>query len=251
MCDVARTGLPSTWRVTCVEGQCIDYCPPWDARGYWFSANGAVADFWGAVADMEQREPAHRRDYLLPTEAVRVCESACVSGENGSFVSFVGTGLCRCGATAKMLGANLTRQDFAVAHDLTTMCHGERARKEAVLLKGDTQPICCPYLGNTPPTPPGWSRGAMDGANIEGEYFSHLYMECGAFAECERAARKRGAEMAVFDKVNSMCYLARNLVDLGDRYLVTKDNGNRYFLDLRNKLATASTTNRTRGQAPV
>lgn len=243
MCDAARTGLPSTWRVTCAEGMCVDYCPPWDNRGYWFPADDAPPGFAAAVRHLRRR-PVDRRDPLSPLEAVLICEAACAgdghdTARQEGLGAFVGTGLCRCGAVAKMLGANLTRRDFAAAHEPTASCRDARARKEAVLAEGDTQPVCCPHLGRTPPLPDGWSRGVLRQAgqrvNVEGEYFSHVRLGCGAFAECEQVALRAEAEMAVLDGSNSMCYLARNLQQLDDAYPVTKDNGNRFYVDLRKK----------------
>ena len=96
--------------------------------------------------------------------------------------------------------------------------------------------------------PVGWTRMNTLGAfNVEGEYFDHVRMECGAFKECEKAAREGGAEVAVFDLFNRMCYLVRNTFDLGDMYTVTKDNYMRYAMDLRLKSARTfiARTNRT------
>ena len=29
ICNRGRTGVPSSWRTQCIEGKCVDYCPPW------------------------------------------------------------------------------------------------------------------------------------------------------------------------------------------------------------------------------
>jgi len=135
----------------------------------------------------------------------------------------------------KILDKNLSLPDFAMAHDMTEMCGLNKARNQAFLLENETQPICCPYVHQKSVMPKGWRRlfSMQLSNNLEGEYFDHIHIECGAFKECEAVARKKHAEMAVFDMFNSMCYLARNVVDLDDAYTVTKDNQFRYAMDLR------------------
>ncbi|KAL7548197.1 hypothetical protein ACHAWF_011497 [Thalassiosira exigua] len=225
MCSIGRTGLPSTWRVQCVNGSCVDYCPPWDDRGYWFPSGDspiATVEFWKALGLEE------RKEYLTAIDAVMICEMAC--GNYGE----AKTGLCRCGGTSKSFWANLTRDDFSTAHNLETMCAESNARKGAVLFENDTQPLCCPFLDRKADPPDGWQRlFTMGRSNLEGEYFAHVPMGCGTFVECEAAARHEKAEMAVFDIFNSMCCLARNVVDLGNYFTVTKDNTYRFILDLR------------------
>ena len=80
----------------------------------------------------------------------------------------------------------------------------------------------------------GWKRHfSIGSSNLEGEYFESVPMVCGALAECEAEARRKEAEMAVFDMLNSLCHLVRNVVDFDDFYTVTKDNQSRFFVDLR------------------
>ena len=74
----------------------------------------------------------------------------------------------------------------------------------------------------------------MGKSNLEGEYFEHIHLGCGAFEECKSVAQQKRAEMAVFDIFNNACYLARNVVDLGSSFFtVTKSNQDRFVLDLR------------------
>ena len=189
---------------------------------------------------VSQESNKHLQTYLSPVDAVRICEVACEvernkeAPRNDGIELFINTGLCQCGKTSKILEAKLTLQDFSSVHDLNDLCKDNKARQKAVLLEKDTQPICCPYIGPKPDLPIGWKRPyAMGPTSLEGEYFSHIPIECGAFEECESVARQKGAEMAVFDVANSMCYLARNVVSLDDVFGVTKDNQYRYFIDLR------------------
>lgn len=236
MCDVGRTGLPSTWRVQCVEGQCVDYCPPWNEKGYWFLSDDSPS----VVRETIQEQSEHQQKYLSPVDAVKICEVACANTRNEEKLphgieSFINSGLCKCGTTPSILKANLTLQDFSSAHALNVLCRETKARNEAVLLEDDTQPICCPYIPRNPDLPIGWKRlYGMGGDNFEGEYFEHIRMECGGFKECESVARQKQAEMAVFDLSHNMCYLARNVVKFEDMFTVTKDNGFRFFVDLRN-----------------
>jgi len=240
MCNVGSTRLPSTWRVKCVEGQCVDYCPPWDEKSYWFLSEDSPL----ALRKNVSREGnEHQPKYLSPVDAVKICEVACEVERNNEarkdgIELFIDTGLCQCGKTSKILEANLTLQDFSSGHDLNDLCKDNKARAEAVLLEKDTQPICCPYIGPKPNLPIGWKRlYSMGFPNLEGEYFDHIPIECGAFEECASVARQKEAEMAVFDMANSMCYLARNVVALDDVFTVTKDNQYRFFVDLRNNEA--------------
>ncbi|KAL7530605.1 hypothetical protein ACHAXR_003589 [Thalassiosira sp. AJA248-18] len=231
MCNSGRTGLPSTWRVKCVEGQCIDYCPPWDDKGYWFLSDDSPSPMKKVVGSLLDEQ---EQKYLSPVNAVIICEIACNVEVPDGFEIFKNTGLCQCGTTSRILSRNLTRQDFTLAHDLNAMCRENKARKEAILLQNDTQPICCPFIHPKQNLTSGWNRlSAMGKSNLEGEYFDHVPMGCGAFLECETVARQKQAEMAVYDMFNSMCYLARNVVDLGDFFTVTKDNQYRYIFDLR------------------
>jgi hypothetical protein len=238
LCNSARTGLPSTWRVKCVEGQCIDYCPPWDKKGYWFLSDDSPSIITKVTKELDMQV---QQNYLSPVDAVLICEIACNSQTKkikkrraNGFKSFVSAGLCRCGASPKILNANLTVEDFSTAHNLDEMCATNKARNKATLEISETQPICCPYIDEKANPPTGWRRMfGMGGINMEGEYFDHVRIECGAFQECESEARQRKAELAVFDLFNSMCYLARNLFDLNSMYTVTKDNQYRYALDLR------------------
>ena len=238
MCNIARTGLPSTWRVKCVEGQCIDYCPPWDEKGYWFLSDNSPS----VMTQITDEIAIQDRSYLSPVDAITICELACNKSNNDDSKrqvkvlksSFVSSGLCRCGTTPKILNANLTLEDFSKAHDLNEMCSTNKARNSAILTEKETQPICCPYIDEKANPPKGWKRQyVMASVNLEGEYFDHVRIECGGFQECESVARKRKAELAVFDLFNSMCYLARNVFDLKNMYTVTKDNQYRYSLDLR------------------
>ena len=238
MCNIARTGLPSTWRVKCVEGQCIDYCPPWDEKGYWFLSDDSPS----VMKQITNELAIQNQKYLSPVDAVSVCELACnnsnnksdKSREKGLKKSFVSSGLCKCGTSPKILNAKLTLEDFSIAHGLKEMCAMNKARNRATLTENETQPICCPYIDEKANPPKGWKRlYVMGSVNLEGEYFDHVQIECGGFQECESVARKKKAELAVFDLFNSMCYLARNVFDLKSMYTVTKDNQYRYSLDLR------------------
>lgn len=234
LCNPGRTGLPSTWRVRCVKGQCVDYCPPWDEKGYWFLSDDSPP----LIKDFFRGERARQTNWISPVEAVEICEVAC--GMNNphrqdGIEMFVDNGLCQCGNTAKMLSANLTQHDFTSAHSLMAMCKDEKARQKAVLLETDTQPICCPYIEQNPKQyPMGWKKSySIGGGNLEGDYFDHIPLDCGGFEKCESIARQGGAELAVFDLFNNMCYLARNVVHFDDAFTVTKDNQSRYMIDLR------------------
>jgi len=239
MCNVGRTGLPSTWRVQCSEdGQCIDYCSPWKQKGYWFVLDDSPPEMKEVITVINK--PIDQT-YLTPVDAILICDKACnESSSSSSFQHFIDAGLCKCGTTPKILNKNFTIQDFSKAHDLTTMCGTNKVRNGAFLLENETQPICCPP-GLTQKSAltkelkgKGWVRlFSMGSFNKEGEYFDHVLIECGAFEECEEVAREKKAEMAVFDMFNSMCYLARNVVDLKDWYTVTKDNQYRHAIDLR------------------
>ena len=239
MCNPGRTGLPSTWRVQCVEGQCIDYCPPWDEEGYWFLSDDSPSRIKEVTKALNMQNQTH----LSPAHAVMICEMACDgnSSDNATIKStydhFINAGLCKCGDSPDMLDTDLALEDFAKAHDLTENCGKNKARKKAYLSKNDTQPICCPYIDykiEQKDLPKGWNRLFIMGTfNLEGEYFAHVRIECGAFLECEEVARKHKAELAVFDMFNSMCYLARNVFDLEDKFAITKDNQYRYGIDLR------------------
>ena len=227
MCNIARTGLPSTWRVKCVEGQCIDYCPPWDNKGYWFLSDDSPSVMKQITNEIDIQD----QTYLMPIDAISICELAC---NNTKYKSFVSSGLCRCGTSPKILTANLTLEDFSRAHDLNEMCADNKARNSATLTEKETQPICCPHIDEKATPPKGWKRQYVMGSlNLEGEYFDLVRIECGGFQECETVARKKKAELAVFDLFNSMCYLVRNVFDLNSMYTVTKDNQYRYSLDLR------------------
>ena len=62
----------------------------------------------------------------------------------------------------------------------------------------------------------GWVRLLTMGSfNLEGKYYEHVRVKCGSFDECESAAREINTELAAYDFFNSMCYLARNVFDLG------------------------------------
>lgn len=237
LCDPGRTGLPSTWRVKCVEGECIDYCPPWDERGLWFLSDDSPSSDMKKIGEAMGISDVRR--HLSPVDAVRICQMACdiETQSRRGLESFVNTGLCRCGKPAKILSKNLTSLDFSKAHDVDAACHTNKARKDAVLTSWETQPVCCPYIDRQTKIPIGWKRLYTFGAfNVEGEYFDHVRMECGAFKECELAGRVRGAEVIVFDSFNKLCYFVRNVFDLKDMYTVTKDNYMRYTMDLRSRV---------------
>jgi len=244
ICNVGRTGLPSTWRVQCSdEGQCIDYCSPWKQNGYWFLLDDSPPEMKEVIKVIDKPTD---QTYLTPVDAILICDKACNNGSSSSssssssFKHFIDAGLCKCGTTPKILSKNITIHDFSKAHDLTTMCGTNKVRNGAFLLENETQPICCPPgLTQKSALPKalkgqGWVRlFSMGSFNKEGEYFDHVRIECGALEECEEVAREKKAEMAVFDMFNSMCYLARNVIDLKDWYTVTKDNQYRYAIDLR------------------
>jgi len=168
-----------------------------------------------------------------------ICEHACDiktkgAARRGGFDAFIDTNLCRCGEPSVTFARNLTLRDFSLAHDLGTSCRFTRARTGGFLMENDTQPACCPHIDQRMDLPVGWKRLYTIGSNnLEGEYFDHVRIECGAFEECKLVAQNRHAEMAVFDTINSMCYLARNVIDLGTAFVVTKDNQNRFIFDLR------------------
>jgi hypothetical protein len=141
-------------------------------------------------------------------DAVAICQMACDvrTRSRGGLGGFASTGLCRCGTAPRMLSKNLTCLDFSRAHDMNATCHANKARRDGWLTARETQPVCCPYMDQHTKVPVGWKRLNTLGAfNVEGEYFDHVRMECGAFKECERAGRRRGAEVAVFDLFNRMC----------------------------------------------
>ena len=272
MCSKGRTGLPATWRVKCVEGQCIDYCPPWDKQGYWFLSNennnektASQSATLKKVLGKLNKDLSHQQ-FLSPADAVEICEVACNMAKRQKppavqpdtkkhntttfplipeeFRYFLEPNnnppLCRCGTTkSKILSKNLTLEDFSKAHDVKESCKTNKARKEGIIeTSSETQPICCPELRLPPksPLPTGWKRlFSMGKDNLEGEYFHNESMECGTFPECEELGRKMGAELAVYDMYNSMCYLARNVVDLGNWFTLTKDNHNRFAIDLRGR----------------
>lgn len=235
LCNAGRNGLPETWRVQCIEGQCVDYCPTWDEKGLWFKT------------DMEQSEESDSlrlvissmqdETHLSPILAVKLCLSAC-SGSVGLKKIF-DKSLCKCGEIPKkLIGNNITAADFRQAHDLKTNCQSARANIMVTLTDNMTQPICCPKIPETAPSK-NWkklsvmSRVATTDDNIEGEYFAHIPMECGSYNECEAVGRKQKAELVVFDRYNSLCHLARNVFRLEDSYTVTKDNTQRFYMDLR------------------
>jgi len=257
MCSRGRTGLPATWRVKCVEGQCIDYCPPWDERGYWFLSKGDNKEETTVTTSssimkkvMEVMDKPADREYLSPVDAVEICEVACDMTKRRKKDStktnttdsilvelFVDSGLCKCQAiTSQILGRDFALHDFSNAHDVKESCRTNRARIEATMSPAETQPVCCSPLLLPPQLalPPGWRRMfSMGQFNLEGEYFYHVDLKCGKFRECEMLARMKRAEIAVFDVYNGMCYLGRNVMDLGNWFPVTKDNANRYAIDLR------------------
>mmetsp|Transcript_23847 Transcript_23847/g.49398 ORF Transcript_23847/g.49398 Transcript_23847/m.49398 type:complete len:765 (-) Transcript_23847:1499-3793(-) len=239
LCNRGRTGLPSTWRTQCIEGRCVDYCPPWDERGYWFTS------------DLEKNPPSliknanlpflkqQNQQYLTPHEAIRTCVMLCSNTDSPSSTSEIDNSLrdelCSCGTTpTQFLRSNWTLEDFSSAHDLDANCAKSKARLALTLSINDTQPICCPYYNQTTPRPKMWKRMFfMMQKSYEGEYFAHTAIGCGGFDECETFARQNGADMAVFEIYNSMCYAMRNVFDLETSYSVTKDNQERYFFDFR------------------
>lgn len=245
MCNAGRTGLPSTWRVQCVEGKCIDYCPPWRQHGLWFKTDIDVmanADTSTGIADLAKYVASHFPEgqaHLTPTDAVNLCHAACTL-KNENTNELLKSGMCKCGtAPTIFINSNISIEDYSLAHDLKTNCLTSRARKLAVLKEEETQPICCPYYNQTSARPPQWKRLsfmsllATRADNLEGEYFSHIRVDCGGYEACESHARESRAELAVLDIFNNMCYLARNVFELKDSYSVAKDNLYRYYLDLR------------------
>jgi hypothetical protein len=232
LCNGGRTGLPQTWRVQCVEGQCVDYCPTWDQRGYWFKSDMEESDDAKALGQVISSMQDGKQ--LSPVLAVKICIMAC---SGSGLKKFFDDSLCQCGEMPnKFTTAGLTAEDFSRAHDLKTNCQSAKANLYT-LTENQTQPICCPKIPET--APPTWkklsvmSRVATTDDNLEGEYFAHIPMECGGYKECEAVGRKKKAELVVFDRYNSLCHLARNVFRLEDSYTVTKDNTQRYYLDLR------------------
>ena len=259
MCDPGRTGLPSTWRVKCVDGQCVDYCPPWDDTGLWSLSSSSTSSSSSTNEDrlLLSSSPLSssemmtkkigeilgisqdgKQQFLSPVDAVMICEIACnktnTHHDEWLVENFISTGLCHCGMTASILSKNLTLHDFSKAHGMAEACNLSKARRYAVLTVNETQPICCPYIDQQVKVPTNWRKlGALSKFNVEGEYYDPIMLGCGAFVECELVARERGAELAVFDLYNKMCYLARNVFDLKHMYTITKDNAMRYSIDLR------------------
>lgn len=240
LCDTGRSGLPSTWRVQCKEGKCIDYCPPWEKKGLWFLSEDSPPIMKNLVDSIETRE----QKYLSPIEAIKICDLACQgkagnASTNDGIESFIDMNLCQCGNTpTKVLQNNITISDFSSAHDMTASCNDNKALKSLKFLNhSDSQPICCPYMNETTllqSNGKGWKKlFQMGGPNLEGYYFAHIPMECGGLDECKHMALERGAEMAVFDIMNSYCHLAKNVFDLIDSFPVAKDNNRRYIFDLR------------------
>ena len=233
ICNGGRTSLPETWRVQCIDGQCVDYCPPWDQKGYWFKSDiekSKQAQSLGTVLSSMRDE-----SYLSPILAVKICQAAC----SGSALKNVfDDSLCQCGETpTAYLTSNLTAADFSNAHHLKTDCHTAKANMYT-LAENETQPICCAKIPDTAPSSDWKQLSVMSKVitrsdNIEGEYFAHIPMQCGGYDACETAGRKQKAELVVFDRYNSLCHLARNVFMLDDSYTVTKDNTHRYYLDLR------------------
>ena len=238
MCDAGRSGLPSTWRVQCVEGKCVDYCPTWEEEGLWFLSNESPAIIKKVSESIATRE----QKYLSPMEAFKICDDACrgkagnASAKDG-IEAFVDTNLCQCGNTAKVF-KNITFSDFSAAHDMMTTCGlSKLLRSLKALHKTDTQPICCPSRDEATLLQGGgqWKRlFPMGGPKLEGSYFAHIPMGCGGLDECQEVAREKGAEIAIFDFINSYCHLAKNAFELDNLFSVTKDNSRRYILDLRN-----------------
>lgn len=237
MCDAGRSGLPSTWRVQCVEGKCVDYCPTWEEKGLWFLSDESPAIMKEVAKSIEKRD----QKYLSPIEAFKICDVAC-TGKAGNapmkdgIEAFVDTNLCQCGNTTKVFN-DITLSDFSSAHDMMTTCSDSKVlRSLRALSKHDTQPICCPSVDEaTLLEGRQWKRlYAVAGSRLEGSYFAHVPMVCGGLDECQDVAREEGAEIAVFDIVNSYCHLARKVFELDNPFTVTKDNTRRYILDLRN-----------------
>ena len=213
-----------------------------DQKGYWFASDMTETDAPEFLKSFASTFETRKQKHLSPEEAVKFCVNACNSERKnetdgkGIKSLFVDAGLCKCGATpSKFLKNGLKPDDFSLAHDFMTNCITAKAR-QVTLMENETQPICCPPYNLLSPRPPGWKRFYfMGGDNLEGEYFEHHTLECGSFLDCEKVARMKGAELAVFDMYNSMCYLARNVIDLESAYTVTKDNSYRYYIDLRKK----------------
>eukprot|EP00985_Skeletonema_marinoi_P021005 scaffold12642_cov133-Skeletonema_marinoi.AAC.3 len=237
ICDGGRAGLPSTWRVQCVEGKCVDYCPTWEEKGLWFLSNDSPTIMKEVAQSIETRE----QKYLSPIEAFKICDVAC-RGKTGNVPvndvtrAFVDTNLCRCGNTTKAL-TNITLSDFSSEHDIMTTCGDSKVFKPLRALSiNDTQPICCPPIEEEKlQQGKQWKRlYSVGGPKLEGSYFAHIHMGCGSLDECQDVAREKGAEIAVFDIISSYCHLARNVFELDNLFSVTKDNTRRYILDLRN-----------------
>ena len=227
MCDSGRTGLPTSWRTQCIEGQCIDYCPPWDQKNMWHISDKTPA----VMRDMFNSPIIRGKDYLTPSDAVVICANAC----NQNLTAF--SGMCRCGLPPKIITYNLTLSEFKKAHDLTAKCSDSNARKFAKIAANETQPICCkPLDPKGSHFPAKWKRMyVMGGPNFEGEYFDHVPVRCDGFEDCEANAAKKKAEMVIYDVMSNMCHLMRNVFELEGKYPVTKDNQNRYILDMRIK----------------
>ena len=233
LCNGGRTGLPETWRVQCIEGQCVDYCPTWHQKGLWFKSDiqkhGDSKLFTQIVSEMREET------FLSPLAAVKICVSVCTG--SGIKKDFDGN-LCKCGDTpTKFLSSNLNATDYSTAHDLKTSCLSAKANLFK-LAENETQPECCPKVPELAPSKSWKKLSAMSKVatmddNIEGEYFDHVHIGCGAYEGCEAVGRERKAELVVFDRYNSFCHLAKNVFRLEDSYTLTKDNAHRFYLDLR------------------
>ena len=226
MCSTGRTGLSSSWRTKCVEGQCVDYCPPWDSKNMWHISDRTPK----FMRDLSKLPVIRGEEYLTPSDAVLICVNAC--NQNWTWFS----GMCKCGLSPKILTHKLTLRDFKEAHDMTAKCTESNARKFAKIAANETQPICCEPLDPTGKEfPAKWQRMfVMGGPNFEGEYFDHVPVGCDGFKECEVIAARKEAEMVVYDVMNNMCHLMRDVFQLDGKYPVTKDNQHRYMLDMRN-----------------
>ena len=190
-----------------MDGQCVDYCPPWDDRGLW------------SLSTPSSSSSSFTNEDQLPLS----------SSSSSSEVM-----MKKMGEIFEILSKNLTIHDFSKAHDMTEACNLSKARRYAVLTANETQPICCPYIDQQVRVPTNWRKlGILSKFNVEGEYYDHIMLGCGAFVECELVARQRGAELAVFDLFNKMCYMARNVFDVKNMYTITKDNAMRYAIDFR------------------
>ena len=237
ICDSGKTGLPSTWRVQCVEGKCVDYCPTWEEKGLWFLSNDSPPIMKEVSPSIETR----KEEYLSPIEAFEICNVACRGQEDNASATdvtkmFIDTNLCGCGSTTKAL-KNITLSDFSSAHDMLTSCANSKVRKSLMNLKNnDTQPICCPLVNKEKlQQEKQWKKlYQLGGPQLEGSYFAHIHMGCGGLNECQDVAREKEAEIAVFDIKTSYCHLARNAFELDNLYTVAKDADQRYILDLRN-----------------